>query len=262
MKNIITDGGALGDGVTDDTSAIQTALNLGGNWYFPEGTYLVSSTLQLTKPATRLIGANMATSSIKYIGTGICLQSANPDISLLWCGIEHLQFLAPNITLGYVLNLQSMQFTNIKNVWIHGSSNSGCTGINLAATWGVTEATYNTIENCYIGGVFNGVTLLDGANNNSLINTRIQPPILNGSGVVLLGSSTGRVSCNTIFHCSFEYPGNISNGIIVGTGTNGTFLYGNRFEALKKGISVASSAVNCVDSGQYYSGCTINKGTP
>ena len=38
--------GAVGDGVTDDTEAIQTALN-SGNVLFPEGTYLISSTLTL-----------------------------------------------------------------------------------------------------------------------------------------------------------------------------------------------------------------------
>jgi Pectate lyase superfamily protein len=36
---------AVGDGVTDDTTAIQSALNAGKMIYFPEGTYLVTSPL-------------------------------------------------------------------------------------------------------------------------------------------------------------------------------------------------------------------------
>ena len=47
--NIKTDYGAKGDGVTDDTDAIQRALNENGfafeTIYFPNGTYLVSKTL-------------------------------------------------------------------------------------------------------------------------------------------------------------------------------------------------------------------------
>jgi len=35
----VKDFGAVGDGVTDDTTAIQAAVNRGGNIYFPQGTY-------------------------------------------------------------------------------------------------------------------------------------------------------------------------------------------------------------------------------
>ena len=41
----VRDFGAVGDGIHDDTIAVQTAINCtpkGGRLYFPEGTYLVS----------------------------------------------------------------------------------------------------------------------------------------------------------------------------------------------------------------------------
>ena len=40
--------GAVGDGVTDDTAAIQTAINTGLSLYFPAGTYKISSTLTVS----------------------------------------------------------------------------------------------------------------------------------------------------------------------------------------------------------------------
>ena len=44
----VKDFGAVGDGVTDDTSAIQAAVNSGADWiYFPSGTYLVSSAITI-----------------------------------------------------------------------------------------------------------------------------------------------------------------------------------------------------------------------
>lgn len=47
----VKDFGAVGDGVTDDTAAIQAALDsvpaYGGQVFFPEGTYLISSTITL-----------------------------------------------------------------------------------------------------------------------------------------------------------------------------------------------------------------------
>ena len=52
----VKDFGAVGDGVTDDTAAIQAAIdslgNSGGTILIPEGTYLISSTLNLTKKTT------------------------------------------------------------------------------------------------------------------------------------------------------------------------------------------------------------------
>ena len=50
----VKDFGAVGDGVADDTAAIQAAVaalpSTGGGLYFPAGTYLVSSAITLNKP--------------------------------------------------------------------------------------------------------------------------------------------------------------------------------------------------------------------
>lgn len=56
--------GALGDGATDDTVAIQAALNVGGMIYFPTGAYLISSALDITVSGTVIIGAGMHNSVI------------------------------------------------------------------------------------------------------------------------------------------------------------------------------------------------------
>lgn len=48
----VKDYGAVGDGVTDDTAAIQAALDAGGDVYFPAGRYKVTSQLTATKPCT------------------------------------------------------------------------------------------------------------------------------------------------------------------------------------------------------------------
>jgi len=43
--------GAMGDGVTDDTGAIQSAINTGLPFYFPAGVYLITQTLLFTASA-------------------------------------------------------------------------------------------------------------------------------------------------------------------------------------------------------------------
>ena len=73
----VKDFGATGDGTTDDTSAIQAALNAGQNGavYFPTGTYIVSSALTVNS-FTHVFGSgynaviktNSATANIFNIG--------------------------------------------------------------------------------------------------------------------------------------------------------------------------------------------------
>src|SRR5262249_9541305 len=75
--NVKTTFGAKGDGVTNDTVAIQNALNaiksgMVNVLYFPAGTYKITSGLTLnTASATRtveIIGADPATTRIKWAG--------------------------------------------------------------------------------------------------------------------------------------------------------------------------------------------------
>lgn len=73
--------GATGDGVTDDTAAIQAAITAtqGIPLYFPSGRYLVSESLLISSRCHRLVGdygnrfTNGAT-EIAYTGAGPCIQ--------------------------------------------------------------------------------------------------------------------------------------------------------------------------------------------
>lgn len=56
--------GVKGDGVTDDTTALQTVLNSQGNIYIPAGTYLISSPL-IFKSNTFIFGAGRGKTIIK-----------------------------------------------------------------------------------------------------------------------------------------------------------------------------------------------------
>jgi parallel beta-helix repeat protein len=78
----VKDFGATGDGTTDDTTAIQNALNAGTgrSVYFPAGTYRISTTL-LVKTKTTLIGEGMNKSIIKLTaGFGASVTAIRNDI--------------------------------------------------------------------------------------------------------------------------------------------------------------------------------------
>jgi Pectate lyase superfamily protein len=72
--NVKTNYGAVGDGVTDDTAAIQKALNaLGPNnptLYFPAGTYKITATLTLAgQQYVNIIGQDPANTAIIWAGS-------------------------------------------------------------------------------------------------------------------------------------------------------------------------------------------------
>lgn len=83
------DFGAVGDGVTDDTNSIRSALDAvptnGGTVFFPSGTYLISSTLTISR-RMRIVGAGrseaqsvnaptMIMKSSSFTGTAIQIEA-------------------------------------------------------------------------------------------------------------------------------------------------------------------------------------------
>ena len=57
----VKDFGAVGDGVHDDTAAIQRAIDAGNTIYIPTGTYRVSFPLSITQNGTCIVGENYST---------------------------------------------------------------------------------------------------------------------------------------------------------------------------------------------------------
>ena len=72
--NNVKDFGATGDGVTDDSAAIQLALDLQGQVYIPAGTYLVNTTLRI-KSNTKLYGDGIEATILVEGGAGTTLAS-------------------------------------------------------------------------------------------------------------------------------------------------------------------------------------------
>lgn len=70
----VKDFGAVGDGLVDDTAAIQAALDVGGAVFVPEGTYLIGGALSLTSSGASsknlLMFGETADSVISFVGGG------------------------------------------------------------------------------------------------------------------------------------------------------------------------------------------------
>jgi hypothetical protein len=68
----VKDFGAVGDGVTDDTAAIQAAINSipsGGVIYLPVGTYLTSGSININTAGVHFIGSGTTVGNVKILAS-------------------------------------------------------------------------------------------------------------------------------------------------------------------------------------------------
>ena len=127
LQQIVTvkDFGARGDGATNDTAAIQAAINAlaasGGTVVFPDGNYRVSSTIALAA------GVSLAGES--EFSSTILPQTASMTVFSLIFGTSSAAELSVrdlSIQCGTVANVQGFQFTYCNRVNLENISFFGC----------------------------------------------------------------------------------------------------------------------------------------
>lgn len=117
--------GAKGDGVTDDTNAIKSALNdlvpaVGGTIYFPTGTYIISETILIGGNVT-IYGDGVFNSLIKLADNSNCNIISNDENTIMYYITIHdigLDGNAKNNTSGSGILLHNVSDSQIYNVRI------------------------------------------------------------------------------------------------------------------------------------------------
>jgi len=191
--------GAIGDGTTDDTAAIQaamTAAGANGSVYLPAGIYRTTATLTFVS-GQRLIGQSgpqvqSGQSKIAYEGTGTALAPTTPAANTINVAIENL-----NIDAGASGTI-AIDFTRVSYGVIRACTVIGATtatGILLdAVTSG--QCYFNLLEqNKYIAGT--GIKFTRGANVNQVLGGAF---IGCGTGMHFESLSAG----NTVVGCDME----------------------------------------------------------
>lgn len=184
----VQDFGAVNDGATDNTSAIQAAINSltdGGVVYFPEGTYKITGTLTISVSGVSLIGSGRNGSILKFAnGSSDCIvvtgsatgwptnqllgfQLSNFTINhtgktggrsvyiayAAYCSVSNIVF--NNVYAGiqvYVTNT-----VNVENVIIQGVTGAGSYGLYFSAPGdGTFNSTALTLFNVTVNALYSG----------------------------------------------------------------------------------------------------------
>jgi len=241
----VKDFGAVGDGTTDDTVAIQAAINyatnlLGTTIYFPAGTYIITSELTATGSVI-LKGAGSSFVAVagfptsigtllKYNGTaGATMLSLTTSNS--GCGVEDISFNGNSLAAKGIL-LTGVVYGKFNNIHIYSITNVG-----LEINGGnATTASYNSFSNLAINALSTCYAAL-WVRGSSVYNSNACHNIFRGTTITFLGASHGLVlgGCdNNNFIMTFIYcpsSGVTGYGVYVdpadvtGFPNNNTFLH-------------------------------------
>lgn len=224
----VTQFGAVGDGVTDDTAAIQAALDAANDVYCPPGVY--NFTTLTVRQNTRLCGASSRTSVLKHTGSGVAITcthsgTTEPDgnvayIESGWFTFQDFTLLV-NGTIGFNVGKTRSSFTNWEHVYIRHRQDSGgffagSTAINCDnSPWLSSYATYlSKLDNVFIRGFENGVNL--NATVNAWQLNRVY--MIEVKNQIVLSAATG-ISVDA---CYFESGIAAARGIVFGAGGGNT----------------------------------------
>lgn len=134
--------GAVGDGRTDDTAALQRAFDAGGVIELGGRTYAHSKVLHVTRPGTRIVGPGVllataeATSAIRIAATGVTLEGVTARISTTtrrWDAPAQAKIHLDR-TSGTVLTRVTVEGSAASGVFVQGASGFVLTDVTVRGT--------------------------------------------------------------------------------------------------------------------------------
>lgn len=211
--------GAVGNGVADDTTAIQAAITAaavnGGTVYFPRGTYLTAQTINLSGKKAHLLGDGINQSKIKASATLSYLLAAAEDsttYSFNEFSVEGIQFDGDNkVTTGF--NLAHRHYCTFKDCAFFNN----ITYAHIAAnSW------LNNYYNCVFGASPNGVALLGSNHRNAFYSCSW---IGNSQLCLSIADGVDGNSAITFTNCDFEFQNGTTDVNAIYIASNATFSF-------------------------------------
>jgi hypothetical protein len=269
---MVTDFGATGDGITDDTAAINRALfqlfcvqtnpQIRRSLFFPAGVYVISDTI-LIPPYCRIYGEGANSSIIRFQaqlwaantayqagvlvkydnGTILELYRSKKDVPATGIGINNIEFWETVASLPpwVARTADSLQQTGL---------NIGTNGAAAPRNVEIQDLCFETQESANDSSLGNNhsIFLVEQAQQVSLVSTNLLGPLstadLTTDTEEMMGlgfaSSAARLCTNiTVTQCKFS---GTSYGVKTDDGTRGVTISSSWFQTLYQGIVLGDSS--------------------
>jgi hypothetical protein len=196
----VKDYGAIGDGVANDTSSINSAITAavnGGIIFFPPGTYVTTGNHVITGGKIQIVGSGVASTNISHSGNNVCFQFTAPGITNQRAGIKHLlitgnsgnaacgiEFRDLNYG-GWAEHVRVVDYTVYGGILLHNfASNQFTEGIQLDDV---------STANCLFGIAFYRTNGTDSFNSTHFKNLAINVP--NNGTAISVGALSSSGQC-------------------------------------------------------------------
>jgi len=262
----VKDFGAVGDGTTDDTTAIQDALDTAGYLWFPSGTYKITSTLTIDRSIS-LRGENAI---IAPTGAFCTFQLGNSsyltNLSAGYHTIKMTDLRINQATGGTGIVNQGIRTIKLNDITIIG----GVTALETEGAWSRSSAidckfqnqTGNAVELkqrnnlfffrqcCFLGADMNGVKI--STVNAELKNiTFLQCDFEGNSGALNVMGNVAGINLNSSW-----FENNSVFNICIDNNT------GNKYAITIQGCQITGTGVDLIlgnnNNGNLIDGCTIS----
>jgi hypothetical protein len=226
----VKDFGAAGDGTTDDTTAVQAAVNTGRGIWFPNGTYKLTSVLTVSTADTQMLGESWA---------AIITQSSASAVNTITVSgsrvhISNLKIVGNGVHSGTTATMNGIYVVGaddvtIDNCWVDNASLCGIqaggainrlTISNNKITTTNTAASETNSADIYVGNQISAGADIWIKNNRCL-------SIHKGLGIALQPSTATIERCvivDNLIDTSDQITGLVGHGIMLYATNNASFM--------------------------------------